>query len=94
MNLQQHIDNAPDIKGARKLNATEPAQAGDRFLYLQTLPVLGLNPADLSFALLSEVKDGEYYIRIGCSLEQALASWAQDNSPTTFDGVIYRPLSS
>lgn len=94
MNLPDIINAAPDLKGARKLQANEPAQKGDRFLYPQVAKMLGYADNELSFDILSLVLDDESCaIRVGYTLEESAAAWAKARGhDATFDGVIYRPL--
>ena len=94
MNLPDIINAAPDFKGARKLQANEPAQKGDRFLYPQVAKMLGYADSELSFDIISPVLDDEdCVIRVGYTLEESAAAWAKARGhDATFDGVIYRPL--
>lgn len=94
MNLQDIINAAPDLKGARKLQANEPAQKGDRFLYPQVAKMLGYADSELSFDIISPVLDDESCaIRIGWTLKESAAAWTKARGhDDTFDGVIYRPL--
>jgi len=93
MNLQDLINAAPEIKGTRKLSATEPAQAGDRFFYLFTLTSSGIDASELTPECLGEV-DHQGTIQIGRTLEQSAQEWARFIPHAPFDGVIYRPTKS
>lgn len=94
MNLQSIIDKAPDFKGARKLQPSEPARIGDYFFFLEAFHFVGLSPEDFVLDDLAAVENGGC-IRIGWSLEDSLAAWvANGGSAEDFDGIIYRPTTS
>lgn len=80
-----YLKNAPRIKGARKLNSSEIAQRGDRFLFLRNWGV------PESLRVLSVVPPaGAGIICVGSSLETSREAWGTTGMP--FDGVIYRPI--
>lgn len=89
----KHIEQAPDIPGARKLLPDEPAQAGDRFIFMSAFRHVRPFEAELRFADLAEV-DLYGCIKIGRSLEGSRDNWVENMLPhDPFDGVLYRPLS-